>query len=698
MRYVRLSETLNSKGELVPLALVVNEEKLFSRILKNKEADWYKSLFHYGEDAKDYFINSESIAGFTGEALSEQLVFDFDDVENLDRAKADSIELLNRLIKLGINVGKHSRVYFSGNKGFHIEIPINRSLNPEEMKTVCSSLCKGLKTFDSVIYNTTRLYRIANTKHNKSGLYKIELEPEELLKLSAEKIREKARKFYKSTFIPETVQNVDFIDNILKASNKPVPNTAKTTQAKTTDNEDFEEFFKKIKGLDSINFSLCPPHTPRCIYALSQGIMVPGERSRVFFRLAAFYRNQGMNKEVAHNTLKGIARLNSNLYPESQPITKEELWSQHVASAYSSVARINPGGFGSSEDNELVEKYCRAVDRYTSKKCVLHAKQDKVKPAVQIDEVSDSFKNFAENFDKNTVKTGIDFIDSNMNIAIGTTTLLVGACGSGKSSLSFNIMERANKLGQYTVFFSLDMPKTLVFLKLALKVTNYTQDQIFQFYKEGNRERIEELKNKVAKAYDKTFFDFNSTLTMEEMRDKVFAIEERYGVDIKLVMIDYASRISGKFSDRYANATYNALKSVQVADETAAAWVFITQISRNIGDGSNPLRTKRAAKESGDWEESATNVITMWRPFMAMDGQNVEVRKEDGTISQYPIQDNIIRLFLAKNRMGKEVEMPLKWNGAKGEVLDMTDEEYELYKEEGWPDAEREIIRNKYKR
>ncbi len=40
-----------------------------------------------------------------------------------------------------------------------------------------------------------------------------------------------------------------------------------------------------------------------------------------------------------------------------------------------------------------------------------------------------------------------------------------------------------------------------------------------------------------------------------------------------------------------------------------------------------------------------------------------------------------MRIFLAKNRLGKELEEVLWWNGAKGEIRDMTKEEKEYYKE-----------------
>ena len=50
--------------------------------------------------------------------------------------------------------------------------------------------------------------------------------------------------------------------------------------------------------------------------------------------------------------------------------------------------------------------------------------------------------------------------------------------------------------------------------------------------------------------------------------------------------------------------------------------------------------------------------------------------------SDEPFQDNVLRMFLAKNRMGPELEAPLKWSGAKGEVRDFTASELDEFNDE----------------
>jgi replicative DNA helicase len=245
-------------------------------------------------------------------------------------------------------------------------------------------------------------------------------------------------------------------------------------------------------------------------------------------------------------------------------------------------------------------------------------------------------------------------------------------------------MENANKSEQYTMMFSLDMHKNMVYQKLAQKLTGYSKEAIMDFYKNRRLDKIQFIKDTIAQHYSKTFFDFSSTLTMEEMRNKVLEVERQSGKKIRLVVVDYAGRVSGPYSDAYANAKYNALKSTEVANVTDAAWLYVCQISRNAGDVFTPLRSKRVAKESGDWEETANVIITMWRPFAGEEHL-----------------DDVVRMYLAKNRMGKELERPLWWDGATGTVKDMTDSEWGDYRDENGANrenAEKEILKKRYGR
>jgi len=670
-KYVRVTKTLNDKGRFIKLSDIQTEEGLKKLISEAPEADWYRSLYYYSEAAYTLFSAEGSISGYDGKVFTDKLIFDLD-CENLDQAQADAKELLHRLDSAGIKPEESVRIYFSGGKGFHIEVPVAKEFEPDELKSICSNIAVGLETFDPKVYNTNRIFRLENTRHQKSGLYKIELEPYDLTTMNMDQIKAKAKTPGKMSFAATPVKDLTFLT---KFKNPVVPKPRQVT-VNTDDGG--------IQGMDEVDFTTCPKDKPRCIHALEHGVMVSGQgqRNGVFLALARYYRNTGMNKEVAYNTLKGIARNNARLYPDCEPVSKDELWLQVINGTFSSKTfKQMPGAFGSDPENETLKFYCDVSGKYTNKPCPLHSHVQVTSTVMQINDVSESFGKFAEDVDNNTVYTGINFIDDNMRITTGTTTLLVGCTGSGKTTMALNVLEHANSSDQASIFFSMDMHKNLIYQKLAQKYTPYTRDEIFSLFVKKDKQKIDHIRQVISDHYGKTYFDFSKTLTMEQIRDRIFDIEQKSGKKIKFVLIDYAGRISGPYSDKYANASYNALKSIEVAEVTDTATIIVSQISRSTGSECTPLRTKRAAKESGDWEESASNVITMWRPFYGSGDQ-----------------DDVIRMYLAKNRMGPEPEQILAFDGAKGVIRDMDHNELANYNGARGEKAEREYMKQRLNR
>ena len=664
--FVRLQETLASKGSVIPLTEYQDSIKLKSTLKTSPGSDWYTSLFYYPKDIKELFETKGSVAGYKGPSYSKSLVWDFDSKEDLNLAKNDVRVLLSTLKKLSGGKALDSlKVYFSGNKGFHVFLKTNKEFTPNEMAAVCSKLAEGLGTFDQVIYNSTRLLRIVNTKHQLSGLYKIAVSPHVLKEPTfVDDIKKLAKA--PSDWVDNSVplEDTSFIEEILAA--KP--------EKKALVLDDVEEI-GGIRGLSSIDLRKAIK-TPKCIYALSQGIMVPGrgERNHIYLHLGNFYRNQGLNKELTHNILKGIARSNKLLYPESEELSKQEIWNTIITRVFGNDNNLNPGGWGIKQDDLIFARYCKALD--SDCKCPIHdAKNAEKKAVIKIEEVAASFGSFATNFVDNIVTTGIKFIDTNMKIATGTASLLIGAAGSGKTTLCLNMLEHTNKEKQNSLFFSLDMHKNLLYLKLAQRHTRHKQADIFQAFKNNDRKMISHINDTIKDNYSQTYFDFSGSISIEDMKHRILTLEQETSTKVKLVIVDYASRLTGPHSDSNANEKFNALRSKDVADETAAAWVILNQVARSTGDGSSPIRTKRAAKGSGDWEEAASNVVTVWRPFM---GLNEQFDSEN----QVTYYDSYMNIFLAKNRIGQELEDVMLWDGEGGLVRDMNDAERDRWETE----------------
>ena len=683
MSFLELRETV--KGESSLLSAQDFNSKFLERFRHKPKSDWYRSLYVYDKIMNEHFKDNKSVKGYDGPASAGYLFFDLDN-SNLDKAKEDTRELLRKLCTIsnlkGSDLLKHIDVFFSGNKGFHVFFHVSRRFSPEEMKNACTGIAGDLESFDSSIYNKTRIIRIENTIHQKSKLYKIRLNVK-MLSGKMSSIKDLANK----------TSTVD-LPSPIKFEGKLNIETKIKSKAVVVDIDDEDEI-EGVRGLHSVDFTKCPKNWPRCIYAMSKGIMVPGrgERHQIFLALTRFFRNQGYEQAHTHRLLKGVAELNHALYPESELYKKDVIWNECVQSVYGDKGKfLNKGGWGVDPKNDhIFQRYCKLLDNYCNSKCCMHQKRDKTKTLFTASEMITGYKrDFARNYKKSIIKTGMNFLDKDLEIRKRTVTLIVGSAGSGKTTFALKILENCNSESINSVFFCMDMDMYSILEKLGEKHTKHKRKMFREAFRkleekepitDNERVMIEDIENAIKTHYSKTIFDYSATLSMDDMRDRVLEIEEVTGEKVGMVLVDYASRITSHKTADYENQKYNALRSKEVAQQTDAAWIYLCQTSRNSGDSHIPLRTKRAAKGAGDWEEAAQSVITVWRPFAGMDG--TEYTDEGGETHFF--RDNIMRVYIAKNRMGLEKEVVLAWVPQDGIMEEFNDEDSAYYKDSGEP-------------
>jgi len=117
------------------------------------------------------------------------------------------INYLNILFEVDINA---IRIYFSGNKGFHITLPFQLFTNKlvpsldfwKRFKLFAEKLSNGFKSVDMSIYEIRRLIRMANSINPKSGLYKIPLLYNELCNFTIDEIKELASTQREIEYLP----------------------------------------------------------------------------------------------------------------------------------------------------------------------------------------------------------------------------------------------------------------------------------------------------------------------------------------------------------------------------------------------------------------------------------------------------------------------------------------------------------------
>jgi hypothetical protein len=75
--------------------------------------DAYHSVYHFDNDFKDHLDETRSVRGFKGRVYARMLHWDLDDADSLEGSRRDSIELIKRLLDMGVTED-NLRIYFSG--------------------------------------------------------------------------------------------------------------------------------------------------------------------------------------------------------------------------------------------------------------------------------------------------------------------------------------------------------------------------------------------------------------------------------------------------------------------------------------------------------------------------------------------------------------------------------------------------------
>lgn len=160
------------------------------------KSETYCTYFRYNDEMAEHFQQTGSVKGFQGTAWADWLPIDIDS-DDLQQAQDSLVILCQNLQDYDVDLNC-CRFYFSGQKGFHVMIPSGIfGAKPQHdihkrFRKVAVELSKGIN-IDTAIYDKTRIFRLANTIHGKTGLHKIELYPFEASSINIEEIRKWAK-------------------------------------------------------------------------------------------------------------------------------------------------------------------------------------------------------------------------------------------------------------------------------------------------------------------------------------------------------------------------------------------------------------------------------------------------------------------------------------------------------------------------
>lgn len=639
--YRRLTKTVVDKGKLIPLAEVESH-------VTDRKVDWYCSPYIYGEDAVTYFKeHKNSLNGFVGKVFTNELYWDIDAKGDFEKARENTVKLLTKLEELGALY--NCRVYFSGFKGFHVFLYTKREFSPIETANICFNIVKDaeldLDTFDTSVYNLNRIFRINNTVNIKSGLYKIELHLDEMDSLSEKGVKDLATD---QRHLDKEVEACEeaVIASIFETYNK-VPEAPKT----------------KLQLVRPINDEAPPPeeilaNVPkgkrRCVHLLENGYFSPGEREVACNYLAAYHKFSGYDKEQSVAIIQTAIEKRSRIFPEAETPSEMEFL-RPITQVYD-----NPnyrGGIYKCHDIKI-NKWCEAAG----------CEHKRVSKLMRAEDLCELYVKYGNEAQKQYPKTGLKYLDERVRLRPKNFSIINGANGSGKTSLAIQIMENLNRQKIYNIMFSMDMADSSLFEKLGSRFTDFTQEEVEKAFNIHTRDAhtMQLVMQSIKERLPYTIFDFTSSVSSEQITETINNANAQFGIRIEVAFIDYAGKLSSDNENAYANATYNAVMASDISKKTNCHLLYLSQVSREQGDHTTPMRTSRVAKESGAWEETATCVINVWRPLA--DGAN-------------PEYDRYMNVYIGKNRSGKIEEGVFIWEGVKGLIRDITFQEYADYRD-----------------
>jgi len=222
---------------------------------------------------------------YIGGVISD-FYMDFDCEETPDKARKEAVAVVKKLINDYEIPEENINIAFSGMKGISITVDY-RIFNAESSvdlpliwKSIVEELIQKLKlkTADTSVYERRRLWRLVNSRHQKSGLYKIPLMLAELENLTIDKIKKMAEK-------PRELS--------LKAEAQPAPKAEKLYEKHKNKVEKWlEERKKSFEKTEVRAFKDDPP----CVrHRLEIGAKT-GSRNSFLFQLAVYYASKGLSK------------------------------------------------------------------------------------------------------------------------------------------------------------------------------------------------------------------------------------------------------------------------------------------------------------------------------------------------------------------------------------------------------------------
>ncbi len=502
-------------------------------------------------------------------------------------------------------------------------------IDVQNFKRITYGLASDLETYDDSINNPSRLLRLVNTKHQTSGLYKVQLSADELISFDVEAIKHLALE----KRVLQTPKTVDIPDSFNTIQPKPVE--------KVYSHSDEIDFSAKMKGWSN------------CKWAMLNGYGIKGgERHNKLLSIIATCKALNVPAKKAYYMAKGAMEDGVELYG-GEKCDKEDLW-RDVESVYDPGWK---GGTFSCKDNKSpwLTELCNSLGTHSCKGIDGNT--------ISAGNVFDLFSNYAENYEANVLTTGIEPLDEQCRLMVGTSNGILAPPGVGKTSLVLGMLNYNSKQDIHSIFFSYDMFHSMVYIRMIQRHFGYSQDEIFHIYKH-NKKKLGEINELLKEEYKNVHFCFKSGQTLDEQYETILETEQKCGHKIKMTALDYNELVTTNVSDPTQASAQIAQRRRQIANDTETCGIDLLQPSKIFSNPADEIVTYQGAKGSGAIAQSLTLMLSLSRP---------------GFSPRTPQNDKYLTINALKNRNGGLFTIDCGWSGISGQVRRLTmEEEMEL--------------------
>lgn len=553
MNFVEVTNWVSHSNKIVPVNQISKHVKIGKDV-------GFRSLFIYTEDFKNYVEKNQTTEGYDGLHFADYLIFDFDGKpEMFNEVRKET----GRFVTMLMNVYElhHESIYvaFSGNKGFHVAIPFNvvtdeikfRKDFYQVYRRLVEEVTKGFRYIDLGIYNPVRIFRITNTKHNETNLFKIPIDIDELrdetvdIKLLAKQPRSMERT------LPDEFGVCEYLNEVWeRVSVKEV----KETEEKLKEHNAFQ-------------------------IALSSKPAVGG-------------RHDALTKIVGYLIDRNVGKA------EALAICRN--WDKQLD---------DPLGDRLETDVDGIYK------SYWDKRPDAKKEQEEVpfeKLLVYGSKYTDVYDNHIIRISQyGRVKTGYPVIDEPMRGMIaGEVGVIVGKTSVGKSAFIQNLALNNVEAGRRILFFSLEMPIETVTERNLQMLLGKSGRHIEQLRTEGHQFIIDDI----AKANQRleNFATIATQGIQYNLIEKyIKKTEDYFGEKIDIVLLDYAGLIKFEGNSLYEQQSGIARDLKALSQRTMTSIWTLAQVSKQYKE-TDPLDLD-STRDSGVVVEASDYVIGLWR-------------------------------------------------------------------------------------